>query len=122
MASVAIKAGHRGLVLLLLITLVVVVSAAVSQIWTRLEVIDYGYQLSRANREHARLQEINRRLRIEYALLKNPSHISRMARERLGMKPPTPEQIRRLRGPRKAPPGAPRRYKVAAHAASGGAR
>ena len=88
----------RTAVVLLLVALVVGVTAAVSQIWTRLEVIDYGYKLSRVNQEHTRLQEINRRLRIEYALLKNPSHVSRLAREKLGMKPLAPEQVRRLRG------------------------
>ena len=91
------KTGKRAAVVLLLVALVVGISAAVSQIWTRLEVIDYGYKLSRVNKEHARLLEVNRRLRIEYALLKNPSHINRVAREKLGMKPPAPEQVRRLR-------------------------
>ena len=87
----------RTAVVLLLVALVVGVTAAVSQIWTRLEVIDYGYKLSKVNQEHTRLLEINRRLKIEFALLKNPTYINRVARERLGMKPPAPEQVRRLR-------------------------
>ena len=88
----------RTAVVLLLVALVVGVTAAVSQIWTRLEVIDYGYKLSRVNSEQVRLLEVNRRLKIEYALLKNPTHINRIAQEKLGMKPPAPEQVRRLRG------------------------
>lgn len=88
--------------MLLLVTLVVGVSAAVCQIWTRLQVIDYGYKLSKANREHRRLRELNRKLRIEYALLKNPAQISHTARTKLGMHPPRPEQIRRIRGARRA--------------------
>ncbi len=95
------RTGKTAVVAIMLVAFVVGISAAVSQVWTRLQVIDYGYKLSRVNKENARLLEANRRLRIEYALLKNPSHIATVARKELGMKPPAPEQVRRLRGSRR---------------------
>ena len=91
------RVAKRTAVVLLMVGFVIGITAAVSQVWTRLEVIDYGYKLSKVNREHTRLLEVNRRLKIEYALLKNPTYINRVARERLGMKTPVPEQVRRLR-------------------------
>ena len=93
----AVAPRRRGLVLLLLLTLVVVTAATVSQVWTRLKAIDYGYRISKASKEHAKLLEINRRLRIEVALLKRPGRIARIAREELGMREPVPGQIRPLR-------------------------
>lgn len=88
---------RRGVVLLLLLAMVVVTAASVSQVWTRLKAIDYGYRISKASKEHVKLLEINRRLRIEVALLKRPGRIARIAREELGLREPHPEQIRRLR-------------------------
>ena len=81
----------------LLLALAVVTSALISQIWTRLKKIEYGYKISKASKENAGLLEINRRLRIEVALLKRPARIHRYATEELGMSAPRPDQIRRLR-------------------------
>lgn len=88
---------RRGVVLLLLLVMVVATAASVSQVWTRLKAIDYGYRISKASKEHVKLREINRRLRIEVALLKRPGRIARIAREELGLREPYPEQVRRLR-------------------------
>jgi len=88
---------RRGVVVVLLLALVVVTSALISQIWTRLKKIEYGYKISKASKENGRLLEVNRRLRIEVALLKRPARIHRFATEELGMSAPRPEQIRRLR-------------------------
>jgi cell division protein FtsL len=93
----AIAPRRRGVVLLLLLALVVVTAASVSQVWTRLKAIDYGYRISKASKEHAKLLEINRKLRIEVALLKRPGRIARIAREELGLREPEPGQVRRLR-------------------------
>lgn len=88
---------RRGLVILLSLTLLVAVSAAFCQVWTRLYAIECGYRISRATAEHARLQEQNRRLKLELALLKSPARIKAIAVDQLGMSEPRPEQIRRLR-------------------------
>jgi cell division protein FtsL len=94
--------------------LVVCTAAAVSQIWTRLRVIEYGYKISAASKEHTRLVELNRQLRIEIALLKRPERIMRLAKEQLGMQAPQPEQIRRLPLEPTRPRGAPRGHNPSA--------
>jgi cell division protein FtsL len=100
--SVAPPASRRRLVLLLVLVTLIGGSAAVCQVWTRLRAIHYGYRISEATRQQVQLLEANRRLRLEAALLASPQQISK-AVEELGLRPPAPEQIRRLRwgqGPR----------------------
>ena len=87
---------RRGMVALMLVALVVICSAASVQVWTRLRSINSGYKLSEVTAEQARLQETNRQLKIELALLKNPARIKAFAARKLGMAPPKPHQVRRL--------------------------
>lgn len=93
----AIAPSRRGIVVVLLLVTAVITAATTSQVWTHLRAIDLGYKISRASKKNAELLEINRRLRIEVALLKSPARVARIAREELGMSEPRPEQIRRLR-------------------------
>lgn len=62
----------------------------------RQQVIRIGYELSKATERHTRLQQENRRLRLEKAALTNPERIRRLA-ESLGMQQPGPSQIRVIR-------------------------
>lgn len=62
----------------------------------RQEVIQLGYQLSRATEALGREQEENRRLRLEKSILTNPARIQRLA-ESLGMQQPGPDQLRVIR-------------------------
>lgn len=93
---------RRRLVVLLLLATLIGGSAAVCRVWTRLRAIHYGYRISEATRQQVQLLEANRKLRLEVALLASPRQIAK-AVEELGLRPPAPEQIRRLRwgqGPR----------------------
>ncbi len=90
------KTRHRGMVILMFLALVVVCSAAASQVWTRLRSINSGYKLTEVNAEHSRLVETNRQLKIELALLKSPARIKRIASSKLGMASPRPHQVRKL--------------------------
>lgn len=62
----------------------------------RREVVRLGYQLSAATAELRRMQEDNRRLRLEKSVLTNPDRIERLA-EGLGLVKPEPDQIRIIR-------------------------
>jgi cell division protein FtsL len=88
--------------------MVLFASAAISHVWTRMRAIECGYKISKASKRHRKLLEVNRRLRIEVTLLKNPKRVARIAAEELGMHHPQPDQIRRLRlrpaSPKKQPP------------------
>ncbi|MFH1130966.1 MAG: cell division protein FtsL [Pseudomonadota bacterium] len=86
----------RAWVVLLFTLFAVGTFAAFVCVWMRLQAIEYGYKLSEATKEHLELVEANRRLKVEIALLKNPNRVARIADEKLGLKTPGPEQIRRL--------------------------
>ena len=92
--------SRRGLVLLLIVVVLSITSAAIAEVWTHLRAIEYGYQIARARKAQTKLRERNRRLHIELALLKSPERVGRVARQEMGMRQPEPEQIHRLRHPR----------------------
>lgn len=66
-------------------------------IWTRLTVVNTGYEISRANASRLGLIEKNRRLKIEYMRLKSPGRIERIGREELGLSHPEGEQVMKIR-------------------------
>ena len=61
--------------------------------WSRVQCIRIGYEISEHNNEQAELTTAQRNLKIELARLKSPKRIAKIARERLELKTPTPEQI-----------------------------
>jgi cell division protein FtsL len=65
----------------------------IAHVGRRQQVIQLGYQLSRATEALEREQEENRRLRLEKSILTNPARIEQLA-ESLGMTQPGPDQIR----------------------------
>ncbi len=67
---------------------------AMGYVWIRLRVVDLGYQLGKESRLSQQLDDENRRLRVAVESLKAPGRIERVAREKLGMVPPTVGEIR----------------------------
>lgn len=61
--------------------------------WSRLQCIQIGYEMTAEGKLHAELLGVEKNLNIELARLKSPKRISQIARERLGLAPPSPEQI-----------------------------
>src|SRR3989304_3716632 len=53
-------------------------------LWSRLMVVNTGYEISKANTQRAALIEQNKRLRVEFMRLKSPERIERIATEELG--------------------------------------
>jgi cell division protein FtsL len=84
-------------VLVLILMFVSVVGAALAHVTLRLGAIRLGYAISVETRERQRLEEEDRRLRLERSLLRSPARIERLAREKLGMTRPDPAQIRVVR-------------------------
>ena len=62
-------------------------------VWSRLEVIRIGYELSQQSKLARALAQHNQRLRLELATRKDPATIEKFARERLHMAPPQPSAI-----------------------------
>ncbi len=73
---------------------------ALLYVWSRLEVIRIGYELSQQSKLARALAQHNQRLRLELATRKDPATIERFARERLHMAPPLPSAIRIVKAAR----------------------
>jgi cell division protein FtsL len=62
-------------------------------VWSRIQVIRLGYEISNAVKEEKALTEANKRLRLEIATLKSYARIEKFAVEELRMAKPKPEQV-----------------------------
>jgi cell division protein FtsL len=87
------RTGERRLSLAIVLGAVVVVAIALLLVWVRLQAVHTGYQLSAARHLAHRLEQEQRELELEIATLTSPRRLERLARERLGMGPPTSGQI-----------------------------
>jgi len=62
-------------------------------VWSRIQVIRLGYEISSALKEEKALTEVNKRLRLEIATLKSYARIEKFAVEELKMAKPKAEQV-----------------------------
>lgn len=66
-------------------------------LWSRLTVVNLGYEISKASSSRSALIEQNKRLKFEFMKLKSPERIERIASEELNLVHPTGEQIVSIR-------------------------
>ena len=62
--------------------------------WSRVQCVHIGYEISREMENHQKLIEIQNRLKIELARLRSPERISKIARSKLELVIPSPDQKR----------------------------
>ncbi|HAO94047.1 MAG: cell division protein FtsL [Deltaproteobacteria bacterium GWC2_56_8] len=73
------------------------IAVASAFVWSRLMVVNLGYEISKANSARGSLTEQNKRLRVEYMKLKSPERIEKIASSELGLIHPKGEQIVNVR-------------------------
>jgi len=83
----------RRQVFLIILMLFFFMGSGISYVWSNFEKTQIGYDLSQLKKEEMRFQEINRKLRLELALLKSPQNLASKAVKDLGLRQPNPEQI-----------------------------
>lgn len=62
-------------------------------VWSRLQVVNLEYGISSLEAKVRALQQDTRRLRLEAASLRNPGRLEQVARNDLGLRLPTPDQV-----------------------------
>jgi len=80
-------------ILLFFILLLFLISGSLFYVWSRIQVIQLGYEISNALKEERALAESNKRLRLEIATLKSYTRIEKFAVEELRMTKPKPDQV-----------------------------
>jgi cell division protein FtsL len=90
-----VKAKEKKLNLFILFTLLMVffIGGSLFYVWSRIQVIQLGYEISNALKEERALIEANKKLRLEIATLKSYARIEKFAVEELRMAKPKPEQV-----------------------------
>lgn len=88
------RAGiQSNTLLLLMLLLCFLIGGSLFYVWSRIQVIQLGYEISRALKVERTLTEENKKLRLEIATLKSYARIEKVATEELRMAKPKPEQV-----------------------------
>ena len=85
--------GRKFNLLLFVLPTMLLIVGSLFFVWSRIKVIQLGYEVSNALKEGRALVETNKKLRVEIAALKSYARIERIATEELGMSKPKPEQV-----------------------------
>jgi cell division protein FtsL len=62
-------------------------------VWSRIQVINFEYDISRLEGALRAGRQQNQQLRLESASLRSPSRIERIARQKLGLHTPSAQQV-----------------------------
>jgi cell division protein FtsL len=65
-------------------------------VWQRVDFLRVSYRVEELQKQRGAIQELNKQMTVERALLLAPDRIERLARERLGLVEPHPENVRRV--------------------------
>jgi cell division protein FtsL len=82
----------NSLILFSLVTLFFI-AGSLFYVWSRIQVIQLGYEISNSLKEERALTEANKKLRLEIATLKSYGRIEKFALEELSMSKPKPDQV-----------------------------
>ena len=76
---------------------IIILSLFISELliytWARVQCINVGYEINTETRKNIDLKSVKKNIQIELARLKSPERLSRIAKERLNLNTPTPDQI-----------------------------
>ncbi len=78
---------------LLALLMLFLIGGSLFYVWSRIQVIRLGYEISSALKEEKVLTETNKRLRLEIATLKSYARIEKFAAGELRMAKPKPKQV-----------------------------
>ncbi len=73
--------------------LLLFIGGSLFYVWSRIQVIHLGYEISNALKERKTLAETNKRMRLEVTTLKSYARIEKIAVEELKMVKPKPDQV-----------------------------
>lgn len=87
------KGKKLNLFLFFVLLMLFFIGGSLFYVWSRIQVIRLGYEISNAMKEERTLTEANKKLRLEIATLKSYGRIEKFAVEELRMIKPKPEQV-----------------------------
>jgi cell division protein FtsL len=79
-------------IILIILMLILFMGSGIGYVWSNYEGTQIGFDLSRLHHEELHLKELNKKLKVEMAVLKSPQNLEAAARA-LGLREILPEQI-----------------------------
>jgi len=76
-----------------LLVTAVVIFCFLFHVWSQIQVVNLGYEISRMNREKKELIQFNKKLKLEIATIKSPYHIEGIANKELKLTSPKRNQM-----------------------------
>ena len=70
---------------------------SVGTVWLRLAAVGASYSISRTEKMITELRNVQEKTDIRLASLKSPRRLEKIARDRMGLRPATAEQVIRIR-------------------------
>ena len=83
----------KGITLLTMACLTLIITELFCYAWCRIQCVKIGYAISSADEETSRLLSLRENLAVEFERLKSPNRIVQLAKNKLGLITPKPEQI-----------------------------
>lgn len=87
---------HRPRLTPVFVAIILVAALSLVFVWSRLQAINLEYDISRLESQIRSSSEELKRLKLEAAHLGSHQRIERLARQKLGLRPPAPGQIIRV--------------------------
>ena len=75
------------------IIMIVFIAELLIYTWSRVQCIKVGYEISNENKKNRNLINLQNNLKVELAHLKSPERLAEIAKNKLGLKTPTSDQI-----------------------------
>ena len=83
----------RKQIYVIIFLMLLIIGTSLGYVWSAFERTQIGYDLSKLQTKKLELIELNRKLRLELAVLKSPQNLEKIASQKLGLKQPSPEQL-----------------------------
>jgi cell division protein FtsL len=84
---------RKSNLLLFIVPLLLLIVSSLFFVWSRIQVIQLGYEISLALKQERTLTEGNKQLKLEIATLKSYARIEKIAVEELSMSKPRSDQV-----------------------------
>jgi len=81
------------MVIIWFIVMAVFITELLIYTWSRVQCVKVGYEISNENNKNRNLINLQNNLKVELARLKSPERLADIAKNQLGLKIPTPEQM-----------------------------
>ena len=71
----------------------IMISCSLFYVWSHIQVVNIGYEISQANKERRKLLQLNKNLKLEIATLKSLHYVESIAKRDFRLMSPKPDQL-----------------------------